>query len=510
MRYFFEDMKQFADTDRIAMVYGDTKLSYHDMWYGSEAIGAFLRTVKDDAPIIIWGNRENEVVMCFYGVIKGGHTYVFIPNSYPENRVQTILDDCGANTVISVCDMPFPIEKEGLTVISKQRFSEILKEYSNITLSSSGYRPLDKPWQIIYTSGSTGKPKGVLITGNNILAKFEITLKPTHQYYHPEGTKCLSAGSYAFSISLMTVYYDIGVVGATVYVFPPNVLTDYPTLYEFILKTSPNIFLGTPSFYEICLCDPRFSSEYLPDLYYLCVGGEMFSRSLYNRLRSRFPNSDIFNGYGSTEMASAPFMCKITDELLASSDSEVLPVGNTEYNNDAILVCDDDGNELPDKTVGELYVAGDCVSPGYLNRKELNDAVFFTYKDGRHGFKTRDLVVKDGNYIYYKGRKDNMVKIGGNRVELEDVEANLCKIDTVSLCVAVPVYENDTAVMLAAYIVLKDNSDRSYKAISHIKKEMSKLVQPYMVPQKIVFVDELMKNPNGKLDRKGYTEMSRI
>ena len=134
--------------------------------------------------------------------------------------------------------------------------------------------------------------------------------------------------------------------------------------------------------------------------------------------------------------------------------------------------------------------------------------MYFTAADGRRGFHTRDLVRKEGKLYYYIGRLDNQVKVGGYRVEIEEVERHLSRVDCVAQCAVAPATQDGRVLMLVAYVVLKPHEKKGISTTVSIKKALAEMVQPYMIPQKIVFLDALPRNTNGKIDRPRLKEMS--
>lgn len=193
-------------------------------------------------------------------------------------------------------------------------------------------------------------------------------------------------------------------------------------------------------------------------------------------------------------------MVILNDQSLAGIQGDVMPVGYDDGTLGTLHLVDEDGRELPDGEAGELLTEGDYVSIGYHNRPDLTAKAFYVAPDGTRGYRTGDLMYRRDGY-YYCGRKDNLVKVGGYRVELEDVESNLRRVDIVETCAVVPAMRGSSVVMLADYVTLSDASRSKIAAIGHIKRELSKLVQAYMVPQKIVILDILPKNNSDKIDR---------
>jgi len=155
-------------------------------------------------------------------------------------------------------------------------------------------------------------------------------------------------------------------------------------------------------------------------------------------------------------------------------------------------------------------IVSDMITDGYYKDPQRTASSFFVEADGTRGYHTRDMAWTMNGLVYYVGRADNMVKVGGYRIEIEEVERHLSQVSIISNCAVAPVEKDQRTLMLAAYVVLKPDAGKGIQSTMAIKKEMAQWVQRYMIPQKIVFLDELPYNSNGKIDRKLLKDMSKI
>ena len=136
----------------------------------------------------------------------------------------------------------------------------------------------------------------------------------------------------------------------------------------------------------------------------------------------------------------------------------------------------------------------------------MTEACFFKF-DGKRGYRTRDLVYKKDNLLYFKGRTDFQIKLNGYRIELEDIENNMRKIDIVSNTAVAPIYRDEKVAYIQAFVVLAERNEGSLlKTKLQIKEELKKRVPSYMIPKKITILDKLPMNSNGKADRKKLVE----
>ena len=316
--------------------------------------------------------------------------------------------------------------------------------------------------------------------------------------------RSINAPSYSFVASVEKIYRDLGDLGMTLYGIDRELASDYMRLFDTIFEVQPHAFGGTPSLADKCCRDPRFSEEYIRDLRLIILGGEVIPTQLAEKLLSRFPKANLLCSFGSTELTSGTIKFWITREMLR--DGKQLPVGSPV--NSTAYIADENGNELGDEEIGELFVVSDMVALGYFNDPQRTAQKFFTTSDGQRGCRTGDLVWREGDVFYYVGRVDNQVKVGGYRVEIEDVERHMRKVSLIKECAVAPVIENERVALLTAFVILKDRGFTPIESIIAIKREMAATVQPYMIPQKIVFVDSLPSNSNNKLDRNILKEMA--
>lgn len=503
--FILENVRRFAQTEAIAAVGLEGEMTYSQLEARSESLAVYLKErFPNRKPVILWGDKEHDMLTGVLASLKANHPYVMLPNYLPQARVQMIIDSCEPCAVLNVCDVPF--SATGCNVYDKQALNSLCNEYLGANADTLKYCiGVDDPICLFYTSGSTGVPKGVVITRRNVQALVD--------WWYPisdlgiQSPRMLNFTPYGFSSSLATIYNGLGMLGATLYAVDKKLAADYPNLFEFIIKVDPHYFDCTPSFADVCLLDPRFSSNGLPAMRQLTVGGEPCSHHTAKCLLERFPKSQIINGYGATETTIGTIACDITLDMVRST--KPVPIGYASHNS-RVYIMDELGNKLPDGEAGELVIVSDMITAGYFKDPERTEKYYFVDEDGTRGYHTRDLALLENGLVYYLGRMDNMVKVGGYRVEMEEVERYLSQVSIVVKCAVAPAEDDQRVTMLVAYVVLKPEVKKGLQATISIKQEMSQWVQGYMIPQKILFLDSLPYNSNDKIDRRLLREMSRI
>ena len=175
-----------------------------------------------------------------------------------------------------------------------------------------------------------------------------------------------------------------------------------------------------------------------------------------------------------------------------------------------VEVVNENGMLLAEEEKGEIIIYDDTVSKDYFLNEELNKKFFFekeidckkvrAYRTGDKGY------IKD-KMLFYNGRIDLQVKLHGYRIEIEDVENNLMKVDGIKKVAVVPKVKNDKVNSLTAFVIYEEEVVDRFATIQKIKKEMKEFVPEYMVPKKIVFLDEIPMTVNGKANRRKLLEL---
>ena len=225
----------------------------------------------------------------------------------------------------------------------------------------------------------------------------------------------LNQAPFSFDLSVMDLYLCLYTAG-TLWTLDRSIQTDMKQLLRSLEQSNANVWVSTPSFTEVCLSDPGFSEELMPELNDFLFCGEVLTNITVDRLHKRFPNSCIVNTYGPTESTCAVTEVRITPEL--NKECFPLPVGKPKEGT-WIRITDKNGNTVPDGEHGEIVIVGDSVSPGYCNNSEKNNLSFGVTKQNSaeyRYYKTGDEGYIINGMLYYCGRIDNQVKLHGYRI----------------------------------------------------------------------------------------------
>jgi len=488
--FILEALAKWASEDRKAIVYGDCALTFEELERQSNAFADYLLQTfgEDRTPILIYGHKELEIPVCMFGALKAGRGYVPVDTTFPAERVRQIAEEVEPKVIVDLYNMALSAD----AVLDGNALQEIFAKAAPAA-PEHWIRP-EQTAYMLFTSGSTGKPKGVQVTAGNIAA-FDEGVEP---WFQIDRGVFLNEISYSFDVSVCALYYALS-RGMTLFTVDKTTLNDPQLLFEALRRSQIDFWVSTPSLAEICVQSEQFCRELLPKVQKFVFCGEVLTKKLCVQMMERFPGVPVLNAYGPTEATVLVTAAEITPAMVA--DSRSIPIGYGFHNLETRIV-DPQGNVLPDGEAGELLLLGDCVSPGYFRRPQLNEKAFFQEGTCR-GYRTGDLCEKVDGLIYYHGRLDGQVKLNGFRIELEDIENNLVRVENIARAAVLPVMQDGKVVALTAFVLLEEPDGLpSLQRAKKIKAALASMVPAYMIPRKIVAVEAFPLNTNGKVDKK--------
>ena len=468
--------------ERIAHLSAGQTLTYGRLAHESDLLAGYLiQTLPDDSsPIAILGHKENEMLIGFLGCVKAGHPYIPLDSSLPVQRVDTILH---------TAQISLTLTPEIIRLIIPQ--ASIIGE--------TRQPAHDDSWYIIFTSGSTGEPKGVVIT-RECLESFVDWILP-EQGFKEGGEVFLNQAPFSFDLSVMDLYSSLA-SGGTLFSITKDEIAELKTLYQTFAKSEITVWVSTPSFARLCLMDNSFNESMLPQVRKFWFCGETLAPEVAAGLLKRFPKAEVWNTYGPTEATVATTSIRITEEVIAKYSP--LPVGRAKPNS-LVQVHDPDGRPVPDGERGEVIIAGENVSTGYIHRADLTSRAFFKINNYR-AYRTGDSGHYADGWLFFDGRMDFQIKLAGYRIEIGDIEANLHALENVQDAVVIPALKNERADHLVAFVILKQKTDDDFATMKQMKQRLSERLPEYMLPRRFIFLSEFPLTPNGKADRRKLAE----
>lgn len=462
--------------------YDDHTITYHQFNQRVNQIARKLRKlgIKPNDFVAISSERSIEMLIGIYAIIKSGGAYVPIAPTYPQKRVDYILEDCFPKAIILYKSKI----NSKLPYIDLENENSYLESSEDISLVNT---PNDNLY-LIYTSGTTGLPKGVV---NHHIGIVNVLHWMSKKYEITNEDSILFKTAQMFDVSLSEIFMPI-FIGAKIVIAAENLEKDPKGLLNLIKSKKITLINFVPSMLEIFLQFTKVN-EYIQSLRYIFSAGETLSPFLIQTFNEyadeKKLNTLLINLYGPTE--TSIFATHRTCSGDSTTDIIGKPIGNTE-----IFILN--GDELCGIGIfGELCIAGEGVAKGYLNQKQLTNKKFVSsnYTTGKI-YRSGDLArwLPDGN-LEYLGRIDNQVKIRGFRVELNEIE-NCIKQLGIFKGVAIVVNKKLADSRIVAYVVSEETIDCAY-----VRSELTKKLADYMIPNQIIQINELPLTQNGKLDK---------
>ncbi|AIU83750.1 D-alanine--poly(phosphoribitol) ligase subunit DltA [Bacillus velezensis] len=493
-------IKTYADAKPQAEAFRslDHSLTYGELWDLSERVASGIQKHTADgskAPVLVYGHMEPNMIVSFLGSVKAGRPYIPVDVSIPAERIVKIIESSGAELLITISG---DAVDTGSNLIKTVTPEELAADGDADLSRENWVKELDT-FYIIYTSGSTGNPKGVQISADNLQSFTDWICR---DFPVGDGKTFLNQAPFSFDLSVMDIFPSLQ-TGGTLHCVTKDKINKPKVLFEELEKSKLNVWTSTPSFVQMCLMDPGFTQELLPEAEVFMFCGEALPAAVAQELLNRFPKARVFNTYGPTETTVAVTSVEITQQII--DENESLPVGFAKPDMN-IFIMDENGNKLPDGEKGEIIIAGPSVSKGYLGEPSLTEKAFFPI-DGQWAYHTGDAgYVQDGQ-IFCQGRLDFQIKLHGYRMELEEIEVHVRQSQYVRTAVVIPYQPNGPVeYLIAAIVPEKHDFEKEFQLTSAIKKELAASLPAYMIPRKFIYQDHIQMTANGKIDRKRIGE----
>ncbi|WP_040030170.1 D-alanine--poly(phosphoribitol) ligase subunit DltA [Staphylococcus cohnii] len=467
--------------NQVAVKHNDEILTYEALNCFANKLAILLKDAK--TPLILYGHMSPFMIVGMIGSMKAGCGYVPLDTSIPQDRILSIINKIEPQYIFNTTDEQ--LEIEDISFISKELLTSVKQNediVSKIKDSDIAYT--------IFTSGSTGEPKGVQISYEslNLFTNWMLELNQVGS-----NQQWLNQAPFSFDLSVMSIYPCLMTAG-TLNLVDKTMINKPKLLNEMLEESKINVWVSTPSFMEMCLMLPRLTETYYSNLKEFFFCGEILANKTAKLLLQRFPSAYIYNTYGPTEATVAVTSILVTEEVI--NQYNPLPVGLPQP-----------GTKLSLTDEGELIISGKCVSKGYV-KDELRSKKVFNEIDGQKSYYTGDKAQFIDNQWFINGRIDYQIKLNGYRMELEEIEFQLRKLEKIRDAIVVPTYKNNKVTHLNAAVILNHCDEvKDVQTLTHdIKTELKPVLPEYMIPKKIIYMKKLPLTMNGKLDRKKIAE----
>ncbi len=495
------------DPGHAAVVDGARICSYEDLWrQASRLAGALLEYgVRRGDRVGIYLDKSLEAVVSMFAVSQIGAAFVNINSQLKEAQARHIISNCRTRALIADANKvpalaSLPVESvfyhgEGMPPITCAVAS--LSEILVAGREAPAVFPVTETdlSTIIYTSGSTGLPKGIMLSHRNLVAGAQIV---STYVRNTSSDRILSILPLNFDAGLNQLTTMVRVGGTLVLqrsLLPGEILRNLRT-------HSITGLAGVPSVWPLLLQNRRsLEREPLAHLRYITNTGGMIPQPNLDSLRRLLPGTDIYLMYGLTEAFRSTYLPP--DEVHRGSSCIGRAIPNTD-----IWVVDEKNEECAVDEVGELIHRGPTVALGYWGDEERTRAVYRPNPFAPPELQATDNVVYSGDlvkrdkdgYLYFLGRRDELIKTQGFRVSPHEIESIFYGIPEVREAAVFGKGSIGLGHAIVAVISLKDGAAMTPEEVRAI---FSRSAPPYMLPREIHILPELPKTVTGKIDRSG-------
>ncbi|WCM94337.1 amino acid adenylation domain-containing protein [Acidovorax sp. NCPPB 2350] len=472
----------------VALLFGDEALDYATLDERANRLAHRLRAlgVGPDVRVGIAMERSTEMVVSWLAVLKAGGAYLPLDPDYPPQRLAYMVEDSGVRWVLA----------HGAT---RGRFEVAAGvEWVDVDALDLRAEPSADPGvavhgenlaYVIYTSGSTGRPKGAAIR-HAALSSCMAWMQRTYGLAPEDAV--LHKAPFGFDVSVWEMFWPL-TVGARLVVARPGDHRDPERIVELIQRHRVTTLNFVPSMLQAFLAHPGIEER--TGLRHIICGGEAMPVQTQREALRRLQGATLQNLYGPTETT-----IHVTQWTCRDDGRNAVPIGNPISGTHA-HVLDAHLNPAPIGVPGELYIGGISLARGYLNRPGLTAERFVADpQDPRGGrlYRTGDLVRwSPQGHIEYLGRIDHQVKIRGLRMELGEIEAQICAQPGVREA-AVVARDGATGTRLVGYVVPREGCVVDPVAL---RRSLAQALPDYMLPRDVIVLDALPLSANGKVDR---------
>jgi amino acid adenylation domain-containing protein len=475
--------------DAVAVQFGSRQLTYRQLDRRANQLAWRLRRmgVGPDSRVALAVERSLELVIALVGILKAGGAYVPLDTDYPRERLALMLEDARPDALITTTALQPKIPSQGLPhlLMDEARLEEepASAPDSGVTARSLAY--------ISFTSGSTGRPKGVCIEQRSVLR----LVKNIRYAELGPGETLLLASILSFDTSTFELWGSL-LTGARLAVFPPHPPADALELAEVVAHYGVTcLYLSSGLFAQaVDLAAQRLASA--RSVRHIVVAGDVLSAPHARRMVDL--GVAVTNAYGPTECTTFATAHRMEPH---SRVEDPVPLGQP-ISNTTVYVLDRHMQPVPIGVAGELYLGGDGLARGYVNRPELTAERFVPdplgYEPGGRLYRTGDRVRwrSDGS-LEFLGRLDTQVKVRGHRIELAEVETALLSFPSVSKAVAMAREDSPGQKRLVGYVVAPSELD-----MAELRTHLAGRLPRYMMPSALVRLEALPLTLPGKIDRR--------
>ena len=494
--------------DKTALVSDGERVSYSELDESANRIARGLKEcgVRRGDRVLVFTHNNADTVRSLFGILRAGAVFTIVPNTARAHYIRHLISVTEPSAIIVSPDLVQSLEEAIEQTGASPRViltrssggtpaSASLEDFASLSGEKPPVSTIDIDLaSLIFTSGSQGIPKGIMLTHHNMVS----AARSIVSYIGNRKDDII--------LDVLPLSFDYGLYQVLMtFLFGGEVVIEPSLAYPVrILKLLEDEHVtGFPVLPTICAILEKlriFRESTFPHVRYITNTGAALPITAINQLMRSFPNARIFSMYGLSECKRVSYLPP--EEIISRPHSVGKAIPNCE-----IWLEDENGNRLVNGSTGELVIRGSNVALGYWRMPEETARTFQPGQlPGERKLRSGDLFRTDlDGYLYFIGRKDDMLKCGGQKIAPREIEDAALGMTGVLEAIAVGFPDEILGHAIRLYLVFKEGCEQPPDMV---KKYLQSQLETFKVPKVIDVCSELPRNSSGKADRLVLSEMA--